>query len=126
MISPLRDLLRDVLERAGIETASELWQIGNAWERAVGRTIAAHAQPAGLRRGELLVASPDAVWRQELSLLAPDIKNKVNAALGRDVVARVRIVAGTVAAPDEPAPRRRGGARGDGGGPRSRDTRRRE
>lgn len=104
VISPLRDLLRGALERAGVETASDLWQVGDAWEKAVGPTVAAHAQPAGLVRGELLVASPDAVWRQELTLLTPDIKQKVNAALGRAVVDRVRIVSGTVAAPDERSP----------------------
>lgn len=134
MISPLRDLLRGALERAGVETASDLWQVGDAWEKAVGPTVAAHAQPAGLVRGELLVASPEAVWRQELTLLAPDIKHKVNAALGRPVVERVRVVTGTVAPPGEirrdggrsqttaPDPRtpRSGDARG-----RSGDTRRR-
>ncbi|HZR71131.1 MAG TPA: DUF721 domain-containing protein [Burkholderiales bacterium] len=94
MISRLRDLLAPALARSGLDASSDLWRIADAWERAVGPTIAAHAAPAGFQRGELAVASNEAVWRQELTYLASDIKEKINRILGGDVVARIRIVAG--------------------------------
>jgi Dna[CI] antecedent, DciA len=113
MIARLGDLLRPAIAQAGLASASELWRIGDAWERAVGRTLAAQAVPAGFRRGELTIAAPSAVWRQELSLLGPDIKDKINATLGENLVDRVRIVAGPAFGPSAsrlehgaPAPRR--------------------
>ncbi|MFM8412069.1 MAG: DciA family protein [Alphaproteobacteria bacterium] len=95
MIESLRDLLGRALARAGLEATSDAFRVAEAWEEAVGPTVAARARPAGLERGELLVAAPDAVWRQELALLAPDIKQKINRALGAEVVQRVRIVGGS-------------------------------
>lgn len=103
MIESLRDLLGRALARAGLEATSDAFRVAEAWEEAVGPTVAARARPAGFERGELLIAAPDAVWRQELVLLAPDIKQKINRALGSDVVQRVRIVGGPV--PAGPVPR---------------------
>ncbi|MBU6281193.1 DUF721 domain-containing protein [bacterium] len=110
MIESLRDLLERALARAGLEATSDAFRVAEAWEEAVGPAVASRARPAGLERGELLVAAPDAVWRQELVLLAPDIKQKINRALGAEVVQRVRIVGG----PPPPGP-----------GPGDRDSRRR-
>lgn len=117
MIESLRDLLGKALQSAGLEATGDAWKVGDAWEAAVGPTVAAHAAPAGLVRGELMVAAPDAVWRQELALLAPEIKMKINRALGRDVVQRVRIIAGPAAPRSEPEVRSDGadGARPAGG-----------
>jgi hypothetical protein len=59
-----------------------------------------------LTRGELLVAVPDAVWRQELSLLAPEIVARLNDQLGEPLVQRLRCRRG--GRPDrKPTPRRR-------------------
>lgn len=107
MIESLRDLLGRALARAGLESTSDAFRVAEAWETAVGPTVAAHARPAGIERGELLVAAPDAVWRQELALLAPDIKHKINLALGEEVVRRIRIVGGPAAPADPPGDRDR-------------------
>jgi predicted nucleic acid-binding Zn ribbon protein len=107
MIERLRDLLAPTLARSGVDAADELFRIGDAWESAVGATIAAHAAPATFRRGELAIAAPEAVWRQELTYFATDIKNKINLALGRELVERVRIVAGDALGPSAPRLERR-------------------
>jgi len=107
----LRELLERALARAGLESTSDAFRVAEAWEEAVGPTVAAHAQRAGLERGERAVAAPDAVWRQELALLAPDIKQKINRMLGSEVVRRVRIVGGPPipgAVPGDRDRRRRG------------------
>ncbi|MEW6272008.1 MAG: DUF721 domain-containing protein [Thermodesulfobacteriota bacterium] len=94
MIPKVRELLAGALEGAGLETTSELWQLAEAWSGTLGGRIARRATPVRLVRGELVVAVADAVWRQELALLTTDIAERLNRALGRDVVQRVRLVGG--------------------------------
>ena len=102
MISNLRQLLGGALGAAGLETTSDVWQLGEIWSAALGAQIASRATPVRLLRGELVIAVAEAVWRQELQLLAPQIVAKLNQALGREVVQRVRLVGGdaTAAQPD--------------------------
>ena len=100
MIPILRELLRGALGAAGLETTSDVWQLAEVWAAALGPQIAARATPVRLVRGELVIAVPEAVWRQELQLLAPQIAAKLNQAVRREVVQRVRLVGGDATAPD--------------------------
>lgn len=100
MIPILRELLRGALGAAGLETTSDVWQLAEVWATALGPQIAARATPVRLVRGELVIAVPEAVWRQELQLLAPQIAAKLNQAVRREVVQRVRLVGGDATAPD--------------------------
>lgn len=107
MILPLRELMREALGSAGLSTAGDVWQLAEVWRSALGAQIAARATPLRLVRGELLIAVAEAVWRQELQLLAPQIAAKLNHALGREVVQRIRLVGGDAATPDPGAARER-------------------
>ena len=100
MIPILRELLRGALGAAGLETTSDVWQLAEVWAAALGPQIAARATPVRLVRGELVIAVPEAVWRQELQLLAPQIAAKLNQAVRREVVQCVRLVGGDATAPD--------------------------
>lgn len=106
MISRLRDLLSGALGDAGLETASDVWQIAELWTAALGPRIAQRASPLRLVRGELVIAVADAVWRQELAFLGPEIAARLNGALGRDVVQRIRLVGGDAGTTPGAAPRR--------------------
>lgn len=106
MIPRLSDLLGGALKGAGLESTSVIWQIAESWTEIVGPRIAARAAPVRLRGGELTLSAPDAVWRQELTLLGPEVAAKVNQKLGREAIARIRLVSGEVRSP-EPARRRR-------------------
>lgn len=94
MIFNLRDVLGRALDGAGLEATSDIWQLSEHWTSALGAQIASRATPVRLVRGELVIAVAEAVWRQELALLAPRIVERLNQALGRDVVQRVRLVGG--------------------------------
>lgn len=107
MIFKLRELMRDALGAAGLSTASDVWQLAEIWSTALGPQIAARANPVRLVRGELVVAVAEAVWRQELQLLAPQIIAQLNQAIGRDVVQRIRLVGGDAVAPDPSGVRER-------------------
>jgi hypothetical protein len=107
MISHLRHLLSPALRAANLDVADETWRIGEVWPAALGERISSRAVPLRLTRGELLVGVPDAVWRQELSLLAPEIVARLNERLGAAVVQRLRLVGATSAPPPPHTERRR-------------------
>lgn len=100
MIFNLRELLRGALGAAGLETTSDMWQLAEVWAETLGPQIASRATPVRLVRGELVIAVAEAVWRQELQLLGPQIAAKLNRAVGRDLVQRVRLVGGDATIPD--------------------------
>jgi predicted nucleic acid-binding Zn ribbon protein len=52
-----------------------------AWPEVAGETIAAEATPVAERAGVVTVSCRSAVWAQELDLLAPDLLERLNAAL---------------------------------------------
>jgi predicted nucleic acid-binding Zn ribbon protein len=67
--------------------------VQRAWPVAVGRAIAAEAQPTAERAGVVVVSCSASVWAQELDLMAPAILERVNEALGAQRVSRLRCVA---------------------------------
>ena len=110
MINNLRDLIGGALGSAGLQTTSDVWQLAEVWRAALGAQIAGKATPVRLVRGELVIAVAEAVWRQELALLAPQISARLNQAVGREVVQRIRLVGGDASpgsGADETRPRRR-------------------
>ncbi len=107
MIPRLAQLLGQTLKGAGLEATSAIWQIAERWPDIVGPRIATRAAPVRLRGDELVLAAPDAVWRQELTLLGPDIVERVNHSIGKPLVRRVRLISGDARAPTSPRHRRR-------------------
>ena len=110
MVLNLLDLLQGALGAAGLQTTSDVWQLAEVWTSALGARIASKATPVRLVRGELVVAVAEAVWRQELALLGPQIVARLNEAVGRDVVQRLRLIGGDATTPSPSAseqPRRR-------------------
>ena len=114
MILKLSDLLDGALRGAGLEATSIIWRIAENWADIVGPRVAARAAPIRLRRDELTLSAPDAVWRQELTLLGPEIAAKINQNIGKNVVRRIRLVSGPMASPDTTGRRRRLRSRGSG------------
>ena len=79
--------------RAEWEPDTPLAAVQRVWPATVGRTIAEAAQPTAERGGVVTVSCTAAVWAQELDLMAPQIVGRLNEALARDAVRRLRCVA---------------------------------
>jgi predicted nucleic acid-binding Zn ribbon protein len=62
--------------------ATLLARVQACWAETVGAAIAAEAQPVSERSGTLTVACRSAAWASELELLAPDLVERLNGALG--------------------------------------------
>ena len=70
-----------------------LGDVQRAWAATVGASIAAQAQPTAERGGVVTVSCAASVWAQELDLMAPQIIERLNAALPTGGVARLRCIA---------------------------------
>jgi predicted nucleic acid-binding Zn ribbon protein len=78
---------------AGLAPATLLAEVQRAWPHAAGAAFASHAQPFAEREGEVLVACPEAVRAQELDLMSELVRERLNEALGRPAVRRLRVQA---------------------------------
>jgi predicted nucleic acid-binding Zn ribbon protein len=70
-----------------------LAEVQRAWPEAAGDTFAPHSEPWAERDGEVVVACPEAVRAQELDLMSERVVERLNRALGRPAVRRLRVQA---------------------------------
>jgi predicted nucleic acid-binding Zn ribbon protein len=70
--------------------ASTLARVQEAWGRAAGSAIADAAAPSAERDGVLTITCSAAVWAQELELMAPELLGRLNAALGAELLHKLR------------------------------------
>jgi predicted nucleic acid-binding Zn ribbon protein len=73
-----------------LSPSSTLARVQVAWNAALGPTIAVAATPTAERDGVLTVACSAAVWAQELELMAPALLERLNEALGEDLLHKLR------------------------------------
>jgi predicted nucleic acid-binding Zn ribbon protein len=78
---------------ARLAPATLLAEVQRAWPQAAGPGVAPHGEPWAERDGEVLIACPEAVWAQELDLMSEVIVSRLNQALGRPAVRRLRVQA---------------------------------
>jgi predicted nucleic acid-binding Zn ribbon protein len=109
-IDKLAKTLDKILKARGMQARLHEYHIGNQWDRTVGPAIARHAQPQGLRAGKLSLVVDSPAWMQQLSLLKPELIEKLNRDLGRATVKDITLKLGEVApgnriSPEEELPR---------------------
>lgn len=75
---------------SALAPATTLARAQQAWEQAVGSTIAAAGLPTAERDGVLTVTCSDAVWSAELDLMGPELVERLNGELGETLVHRLR------------------------------------
>src|SRR5436309_3444708 len=88
----LGDVLRAALERLPEAERLADHAVWAHWDAVVGPTIARHARPERMRRGVLLVAVDGPEWMQELQFLKHELRERLNARLGRPAVRALFLV----------------------------------
>ena len=86
---PIADALEPV--RRELAPATTLARVQEAWT-AVGGLAAKEASPVSERAGTVTFACRSSVWAGELTLMAGDLKARLNAALGDHSVTDLRFV----------------------------------
>ena len=75
---------------SSLEPLTPLSAVQRAWPAAVGPAIAAECEPVAERGGVVTVVCRSAVWAHELTLMAPDLVERLNAALPVPRVTQLR------------------------------------
>lgn len=70
-----------------------IWEI---WAKAVGPQIASRAKPSAIRNGTLTVTVSSAPWLQQLNFLKVQICEKLNEAIGEELVKDIYLKAGSL------------------------------
>jgi len=70
-----------------------IWQ---SWDQAVGKTIAARAQPLRMVGGTLTVVVASGPWMQQLSFMKTELRDRINALLGDDRIKEIVLKAGRI------------------------------
>jgi predicted nucleic acid-binding Zn ribbon protein len=78
---------------ATLAPATLLAEVQRAWPDAAGAGFAPHSRPFRERDGDVYVACPEAVRAQELDLMSELVVERLNQALGRPAVRRLRVQA---------------------------------
>lgn len=103
-LTALRQILQTAARSLGVERAAHEAMIQEMWSAVVGAEVAAHARPAGLRGGTLLVEVEPGLWVQELSARRAGIAGELNRRLGADVVQDLRLRPARGAVPPQRVP----------------------
>lgn len=85
---PAGDAVRALADR--LAPLSTLADVQRVWDAAVGESLAAVAQPTAEAGGTLTVTCESAVWAQEIDLMAGQLLERVNVALGAPRIAALR------------------------------------
>jgi predicted nucleic acid-binding Zn ribbon protein len=70
--------------------ATSLARVQQVWEQTVGVVIAEAGMPTSERDGVLTITCTDAVWAAELDLMSSELINRLNQALGGELIAKLR------------------------------------
>jgi len=103
-IDTLAVTLGKILKARAMPARLHAYRIGNQWDRTVGPAIARHAQPQGLRAGKLTLVVDSPAWMQQLSLMKPELIEKLNRNLGRETVKDITLKLGEVASGNKDSP----------------------
>ena len=94
--APVSELLSTLFAGTPAESRLKEGAIWEVWDRTVGSQIASRAKPAAIRNGVLTVVVSSAPWLQQLSFLKDQIREKLNTALGEEMVKDIFLRAGSV------------------------------
>jgi hypothetical protein len=78
---------------ARLAPATVLAEVQRAWPAAAGPTFAPYTEPWAEHDGEVVIACSEAVRAQELDLMSELVVERLNQALGRPAVRRLRVQA---------------------------------
>jgi predicted nucleic acid-binding Zn ribbon protein len=94
--------LGSMLKARGLGSRLSEYRVFGQWEKAVGPVIARHAQPQAVRGKKLTLIVDSPAWMQQLSLLKPEIMEKVNSTLGKNTINDITLRIGEIESRDRP------------------------
>jgi len=90
-VARFRDLLGPIGTRLRLQDPAAMGAVWRRWPDIVGDDIARNAEPTSLKEGVLRIRTASPTWATEMSYLAPDIADRVNRAVGKQLVTEVKV-----------------------------------
>ncbi len=84
------EILPSILSRMGVIKGIEQGKAVVFWENIVGNDIARHAKPFKVKKGILYVEVTSSVWVHELQMMEPEIRNRINKYLEKNIINKIR------------------------------------
>ena len=94
--APLGTILQQAIEAAKIDVDLDAYRIWQQWKDVVGPAIAENTRPEAIKGKLLVVHVSSAPWMQQLQFLKPELIEKLNATIGKEVVGDIRFKIGPV------------------------------
>ncbi len=87
----MRDAIQQFLNQSRLKGDIEALQIEEVWEKVMGKTVARYTEKLQLYGGKLIISTQVAPLRHELLYQKEKIAQRVNEALGRNLVKEVEV-----------------------------------
>jgi len=82
--------LEELVRKLGIKKKLQEYDAVLRWEEIVGQQIARVTVATRITKGILFVRVKSSAWRNELTMRKVEIKEKLNTALGEDIVTDIK------------------------------------
>jgi predicted nucleic acid-binding Zn ribbon protein len=82
--------IQELAKHLGLEKTLGEYEVVTSWQDIVGEQIARVTKAQRIENGVLFVSVETAPWRAELSMKRMEIMQKINAAVGKNVVKEIR------------------------------------
>jgi len=83
-------LVPALVEKLGLERRRTETEVFKAWKDLIDPTVTAHAQPAGLRQGTLIVSVDSSVWLTDIVRYRQhEILNRLRATFGPNLIKKL-------------------------------------
>jgi predicted nucleic acid-binding Zn ribbon protein len=86
---PLGDVLQDVIDRLGMRDKIDEARVVETWATIAGDRVNAVTESVWMKGDTLFVKISSAAWRQELHMNRRAWRDRLNDALGRDIVGEI-------------------------------------
>ncbi len=90
----VNETLERVLQRYDPHRRMKAYKVWTFWADEVGKSVAAHAEPAGFREGVLSVRVDSPTWMQELQFQKESMRDRLNQRLGEPLIRDIYFVSG--------------------------------
>ncbi len=92
---PIGEVIDGLLKNMGADRLGKERLVFDVWKEALGEPLASNIKPTFVGGGTLVIAVRDSAWMQELQFMKPEIKRKLNGAIGGRVISNIRFKLGS-------------------------------
>ena len=95
-IGHIGDIINHVLKNCRGDFDGDLARVWSLWDAAMGEAIAKNTRPEAFKGKLLLVNVNSSAWMHQLQFLKKDMIEKINSALGKDLIQDMKFKIGPV------------------------------